>query len=128
MGDHKVIGGERCPIVDTWWQTETGGVMITPLPGAVATKPGSCDPALSRYRRGHPRRPGQRAARQHRRPAGRPQALARDAPRHLRRPPTRRIDDVLKIPPMKAKVMSAVENFIKSGPFSKFNSDLQMRP
>jgi acetyl-CoA synthetase len=36
-----VIGGERCPIVDTWWQTETGGIMITPLPGAVATKPGS---------------------------------------------------------------------------------------
>ncbi len=35
------IGGERCPIVDTWWQTETGGIMITPLPGAVATKPGS---------------------------------------------------------------------------------------
>ena len=35
------IGGERCPIVDTWWQTETGGIMITPLPGLVATKPGS---------------------------------------------------------------------------------------
>jgi acetyl-CoA synthetase len=35
------IGGERCPIVDTWWQTETGGIMITPLPGIVATKPGS---------------------------------------------------------------------------------------
>ncbi len=38
---HKVIGGERCPIVDTWWQTETGGIMITPLPGITATKPGS---------------------------------------------------------------------------------------
>jgi acetyl-CoA synthetase len=38
---HKVIGGKRCPIVDTWWQTETGGIMITPLPGAVETKPGS---------------------------------------------------------------------------------------
>jgi acetyl-CoA synthetase len=38
---HKVIGGERCPIVDTWWQTETGHIMITPLPGVVATKPGS---------------------------------------------------------------------------------------
>jgi acetyl-CoA synthetase len=36
-----VIGGERCPIVDTWWQTETGGIMITPLPGAIPTKPGS---------------------------------------------------------------------------------------
>jgi acetyl-CoA synthetase len=38
---HRVIGGGRCPIVDTWWQTETGGVLITPLPGVVATKPGS---------------------------------------------------------------------------------------
>jgi acetyl-CoA synthetase len=36
------IGGERCPIVDTWWQTETGGMMISPVPGAVPTKPGSC--------------------------------------------------------------------------------------
>jgi acetyl-CoA synthetase len=35
------IGGERCPIVDTWWQTETGGIMISPLPGVTATKPGS---------------------------------------------------------------------------------------
>ncbi|MBT8217888.1 MAG: acetate--CoA ligase [Acidimicrobiia bacterium] len=41
MWYHEKIGGERCPIVDTWWQTETGGIMITPLPGAVATKPGS---------------------------------------------------------------------------------------
>ena len=39
---HKVIGGERCPIVDTWWQTETGGIMVSPLPGATPTKPGSC--------------------------------------------------------------------------------------
>jgi acetyl-CoA synthetase len=38
---HKNIGHERCPIVDTWWQTETGGILITPLPGAVPTKPGS---------------------------------------------------------------------------------------
>ncbi len=37
----KVIGGDRCPIVDTWWQTETGAIMITPLPGVTATKPGS---------------------------------------------------------------------------------------
>jgi acetyl-CoA synthetase len=36
-----VVGGERCPIVDTWWQTETGAIMITPLPGVVPTKPGS---------------------------------------------------------------------------------------
>lgn len=38
---HKYIGRERCPIVDTWWQTETGMIMITPLPGAIPTKPGS---------------------------------------------------------------------------------------
>jgi acetyl-CoA synthetase len=38
---HKVIGAERCPIVDTWWQTETGHIMITPLPGITAAKPGS---------------------------------------------------------------------------------------
>jgi acetyl-CoA synthetase len=42
MWYHRVIGGERCPIVDTWWQTETGGHMITPLPGATTTTPGSC--------------------------------------------------------------------------------------
>src|SRR3712207_1368131 len=37
----QVIGGGRCPIVDTWWQTETGAIMISPLPGATPTKPGS---------------------------------------------------------------------------------------
>jgi acetyl-CoA synthetase len=41
MWYRHVIGGDRCPIVDTWWQTETGGIMITPLPGATPTKPGS---------------------------------------------------------------------------------------
>src|SRR5947199_1431003 len=50
---HRVVGDNRCPIVDTWWQTETGGILITPLPGAIATKPGSatkpffgCQPQL----------------------------------------------------------------------------------
>ena len=38
---HRVVGDERCPIVDTWWQTETGGILIAPLPGATALKPGS---------------------------------------------------------------------------------------
>ena len=38
---HRVVGDGRCPVVDTWWQTETGGILISPLPGAVATKPGS---------------------------------------------------------------------------------------
>jgi acetyl-CoA synthetase len=50
---HRVVGDGRCPIVDTWWQTETGGILITPLPGATKLKPGSatrpffgCQPAL----------------------------------------------------------------------------------
>jgi acetyl-CoA synthetase len=38
---NEVVGDGRCPIVDTWWQTETGGILITPLPGAIPTKPGS---------------------------------------------------------------------------------------
>jgi acetyl-CoA synthetase len=42
MWYHRVIGGERCPIVDTWWQTETGATLISPLPATTATKPGSC--------------------------------------------------------------------------------------
>ncbi|MEI6380045.1 MAG: acetate--CoA ligase [Cyanobacteriota bacterium ELA615] len=43
---HRVIGGERCPIVDTWWQTETGGIMIAPIPSVIPTKPGSCTQPL----------------------------------------------------------------------------------
>ncbi len=46
MWYRRVIGGERCPIVDTWWQTETGAIMISPLPGVTATKPGSAMRAL----------------------------------------------------------------------------------
>ncbi|MGE3313725.1 MAG: acetate--CoA ligase, partial [Planctomycetaceae bacterium] len=46
MWYHRVIGHERCPIVDTWWQTETGSIMISPLPGVTATKPGSCTKPL----------------------------------------------------------------------------------
>ncbi len=46
MWYHNVVGGGRCPIVDTWWQTETGGHMITPLPGVTPLKPGSCTMAL----------------------------------------------------------------------------------
>lgn len=42
MWYHQVIGKGKCPIVDTWWQTETGAIMLSPLPGAIATKPGSC--------------------------------------------------------------------------------------
>src|SRR6266550_8773564 len=46
---HAVIGGERCPIVDTWWQTETGAIVISPLPGITATKPGSATMPLPGY-------------------------------------------------------------------------------
>jgi acetyl-CoA synthetase len=46
MWYHREIGRGRCPIVDTWWQTETGGIMMSPLPGAIATKPGSCTKPL----------------------------------------------------------------------------------
>ncbi len=42
MWYHEVIGKQRCPIVDTWWQTETGGIVISPVPGVTETKPGSC--------------------------------------------------------------------------------------
>jgi len=46
MWYHRVIGGERCPIVDTWWQTETGSILISPVPSVTATKPGSCTQPL----------------------------------------------------------------------------------
>ncbi len=49
MWYHKHIGGERCPIVDTWWQTETGAIVISPLPGVTATKPGSATTPLPGY-------------------------------------------------------------------------------
>jgi acetyl-CoA synthetase len=46
MWYHRVIGAQRCPIVDTWWQTETGAIMMTPIPGVTPTKPGSCTKPL----------------------------------------------------------------------------------
>jgi len=46
MWYHTIIGNEKCPIVDTWWQTETGGIMLSPLPGVTPTKPGSCTKPL----------------------------------------------------------------------------------
>ena len=46
MWYREIIGGNKCPIVDTWWQTETGGIMISPLPGVTATKPGSAMKAI----------------------------------------------------------------------------------
>ena len=82
---HRFIGGERCPVVDTWWQTETGAIMITPLPGITHTKPGSADAAVSRHqgRDQEGRRLQHRGRR--RRPAGADAAVAGDAARHLRR-------------------------------------------
>ena len=86
MWYRKAIGGERCPIVDTWWQTETGGIMISPMPGATAAKPGSATFAAAgnRGRRRHARRPQRR--RQRGRPADRAQAVAGDAADDLPRP------------------------------------------
>ena len=53
MWYRRVIGGDRCPIVDTWWQTETGAIMISPLPGVTPTKPGTCTrPFFGVVRRG----------------------------------------------------------------------------
>ena len=57
----KYIGGERCPVVDTWWQTETGAILITPLPGMTTLKPGSATLAVPRDR-GRRRRRGRDAA------------------------------------------------------------------
>ena len=52
MWYYKNIGGGRCPIVDTWWQTETGAIMISPLPGMTELKPGSATRPLARHRGG----------------------------------------------------------------------------
>ena len=85
MWYHEHIGGERCPIVDTWWQTETGEIMITPLPGITTTKPGSATrPFPARCRRG--RRRGQRGRSGRRRLPRAATAVAGDAARDLGRP------------------------------------------
>jgi acyl-coenzyme A synthetase/AMP-(fatty) acid ligase len=80
---HRTIGGGRCPIVDTWWQTETGSIMLTTLPGAVAAKPGSHRPAVLRRR--HRPSCAPTAARRPRRerPPGPAQRLALDAAHDL---------------------------------------------
>ena len=85
MWYHKVIGGGRCPIVDTWWQTETGAIMISPLPGAIADHAGLGDPTIARHRPGH-RHQGREIARDQPGRVPRDQAaLAVDAPHSLRR-------------------------------------------
>ena len=81
---HLHIGNSRCPIVDTWWQTETGAIMITPLPGITRTKPGSATQAFPGISaeilddKGRDGRGRRRTARDH-------EAVARDAAHHLRR-------------------------------------------
>ena len=85
MWYHRKIGGERCPIVDTWWQTETGGIMMSPLPGAIADQAGQLHQAAAGHRAGDRRRGRQAGRRRARRLAGDHQALAGHAPRHLGR-------------------------------------------
>ena len=86
MWYHRKIGGERCPIVDTWWQTETGGIMMSPLPGAIATKPGSCTKPLPGIVPAIVDDSGKPVGRRTRAAArASTQALARHAPRHLGR-------------------------------------------
>ena len=64
---YRVVGDNRCPIVDTWWQTETGGILITPLPGATKLKPGFGNPAVLRHRPADRRCRRQGAGRRHQR-------------------------------------------------------------
>ena len=85
MWYHEVIGGGRCPIVDTWWQTETGAIMISSLPGAMPGRPGSASQPLPGVfpmvvdKGGNPVPPGKGGF------LVITQALAVDAPHHLRR-------------------------------------------
>jgi acetyl-CoA synthetase len=80
---YNVVGEGRCPIVDTWWQTETGGILITPLPGATALKPGSATRPFFGVRRKHTGRCGLRLA-GHTRQLARPDAHRLWRPRPVR--------------------------------------------
>ena len=79
------IGGGECPVVDTWWQTETGSIMITPLPGVTSGKPGSAMKALPGISHRRRRRRGQLGGQRQRRVPRADRAVAGDAARHLRR-------------------------------------------
>ncbi len=85
MWYRRVIGGDRSPIVDTWWQTETGAIMISPLPGVTATKPGSATRALPGIGAEVVDNDGQAGAERRRRVARAHRAVAVDAARHLGR-------------------------------------------
>ena len=84
MWYHEHIGHKHCPVVDTWWQTETGHILITPLPGITTLKPGSATKPFPGHRGGGSHRAG-RTRQRRRRPARADQALAGHAARHLRR-------------------------------------------
>ena len=86
MWYRDVVGAGTAPIVDTWWQTETGAIMISPLPGVTETKPGSAQVAAPRHRVDRRRRAGRVGRQRQRRPAGRDRAVAEHAARHLGRP------------------------------------------
>ena len=83
MWYYKNIGKERCPMVDTWWQTETGMIMITPLPGIVPTKPGSATRPFPGIEADDPRRSRASVPSQHRRQSGHQAALAGDVAHDL---------------------------------------------
>ena len=112
---YRVIGDDRCPIVDTWWQTETGGIVITPLPGATDLKPGSATlpffgikPADRRCRRRSARRRGHRQS-VHRRLLARPDAhrLWRSSAfhRHLLHDLSRQIFHRRRLPPRRGRLL-----------------------
>ncbi len=82
----ETVGGGRCPIVDTWWQTETGGHMITPLPGATPLKPGSCTLPLPGIMADIVDETGQSVGQRQGRHPGDQAAVALDDPHHLGRP------------------------------------------
>ena len=85
MWYREVIGGNRCPIVDTWWQTETGAILIAPVPGAVATKPGSATKPLPGIQAEVVTRAGRSGSAGLRRIPGGQEAVAFDAAHGLRR-------------------------------------------
>ena len=85
MWYRSMIGHDRCPIVDTWWQTETGAIMISPLPGATPTKPGSCTRPLPGIKVEVVTREGQPGAGRFGRISGDPQTVAFHAADDLRR-------------------------------------------
>ena len=85
MWYHDRVGGGRCPIVDTWWQTETGSILIAPLPGVTATKPGSATVPLPGHRGRDRQRAGRHGAARRRRLPRAQAAVAVDAADVLRR-------------------------------------------